>query len=73
MRIIKSDKVLITAELIISAGALIHLPGIVGFQIFSRGIHWRMRSMMKATYNMTVNADTMQMTQYILLLRGVKM
>ena len=72
MRIIKSDKVLIAAELIISTGTLIHLPGIEGCRIFSRGIHWRMRSMMQATYNMTVNADTMQITQYILLLKGVK-
>ena len=49
MKRIKSDKALTTAELTSSAGELIHLPGLKGFQIFSRGIHWRMRDIMQAT------------------------
>lgn len=49
MKRTKSDKVLTTPEAMISVVELIHLPGIEGSQIFSRGMHWRMADVMQVT------------------------
>ena len=49
MKRTKSEKILTTPEAMISVVELIRLPGIEGFQIFSRGIHWRMADIMQVT------------------------
>ena len=45
----KSDMMFTTAEVMIAAAELIHVPGTEGFQIFSRGMHSRAPTTMQAT------------------------